>query len=265
MGFFWKGDEALSEEFKKWISQRILGAKLTVPEISSLEPLGRVFDFIYGRRYFSLTTFLRVAAISIVALIVVVLATVRIYVTSRTDLSNVKISYPTNLVITLQLLLLFINIFCDYLSITKARLLINRITRLKIRVHVILFVVSDLIVTCCILVLNGMLYTVTTLVMGIDLSKGFADSPTAGSFFLLFGVPLYAFILTTFMTLLLTVLYSLALLCLRVVGVIKKFAGLIQWMLPVQTLPVRSIGMVAGALLFCFLELFHAFAGLPKG
>jgi hypothetical protein len=68
--FFWKGDEALSEEFPKWLSQKILGVNLTVPNISSLEPLSRVFDFIYGRRYFALTTFLRVAAISIVALIV---------------------------------------------------------------------------------------------------------------------------------------------------------------------------------------------------
>jgi hypothetical protein len=55
--------------------------------------------------------------------------------------------------------------------------------------------------------------------------------------------------------------YSLALMWLRVLAVIKKAAGLIQWMLPVQTLPVQSIGMVAGALLFCFLEIFHAFAG----
>ena len=70
MGFFWKGDEALSDDFKKWLSQKIMGVKLTVPNIAGIEPLGRIFDFIYGRRYFALTTFLRVAAISIVALIV---------------------------------------------------------------------------------------------------------------------------------------------------------------------------------------------------
>jgi hypothetical protein len=32
MGFFWKGDEALSEDFRKWLSQKILGLKLTVPD-----------------------------------------------------------------------------------------------------------------------------------------------------------------------------------------------------------------------------------------
>jgi hypothetical protein len=25
MGFFWKGDEALSDDFKKWLSQKIMG------------------------------------------------------------------------------------------------------------------------------------------------------------------------------------------------------------------------------------------------
>src|SRR5262245_40235804 len=70
IGFFWKGDEALSDDFKKWLSQKMLGVKLTVPNIAGIEPLGRIFDFIYGRRYFALTTFLRVAAVSLVALVV---------------------------------------------------------------------------------------------------------------------------------------------------------------------------------------------------
>jgi hypothetical protein len=65
MAFFWKGDEALSDDFKKWLSQKVMGIQLTVPDMASIEPLGRIFDSIYGRRYFTPTTFLRVAAVSL--------------------------------------------------------------------------------------------------------------------------------------------------------------------------------------------------------
>jgi hypothetical protein len=70
-----------------------------------------------------------------------------------------------------------------------------------------------------------------------------------------------AFGLTTFMTLLLTLLYLASLMSLKLFGLIAKATRLAQWMLPVRTLPVRSIGIVAGALLFFFLEIFHAFSG----
>jgi hypothetical protein len=48
IAFFWKGDDALSQNFKQWLTEKILQVKLTVPEISSIEPLGKVFDLIFG-------------------------------------------------------------------------------------------------------------------------------------------------------------------------------------------------------------------------
>jgi hypothetical protein len=64
MVFFWKGDDALSGEFKQWLSQKILGVKLTVPDISSIEPFGRVLNIIYWDKYFSFTAFIRIIAIA---------------------------------------------------------------------------------------------------------------------------------------------------------------------------------------------------------
>ena len=69
IAFFWKGDDALSSEFKQWLSQKIAGAKLTVLDISSIEPLGQVFSLIFGNKYFGPMTLLRVSAISIAAFI----------------------------------------------------------------------------------------------------------------------------------------------------------------------------------------------------
>jgi len=259
MAFFWKGDEALSDDFKKWLSQKIMGVKLTVPNIAGIEPLGRVFDFIYGRRYFAFTTFLRVAAVSLVALFVTSLVVAGGVAQGIAAFRAMPMDVDGPMVIKL----LGTNIVFDYVSITKSRLLINGITRLKVRGRDALFVVSDLIVTYFILwlyvvffygVFVGYFPTYYVEYKYIPLQLA-----TTAPYSILF--PIVAFTLTTFMTLLLTVLYSLALMSLRVFGALAKATRLIQWMLPVQELPVRSIGIVAGALLFCFLEVLYALAG----
>jgi hypothetical protein len=238
MGFFWKGDEALSGDFKQWLSQKIMGVKLTVPNIAGIEPLGRIFDFIYGRQYFALTTFARVSAISFVAIVVANL------IFARGAVSQIAWNLAhTNASVLAQLLI--INILFDYVSITKSRLLIKGITRLNIRGRDVLFVVSDLIISCLIVAV----YTIIS--MMYDTFDEQMERLWPYNF---------AFMLTSFLTLLLTILYSLSLLSLSVFGAIAKATRLLQWMLPVRELPVRSIGIVAGVLLFCFLEIFHALA-----
>src|SRR5262245_23460750 len=141
MAFFWKGDEALSDDFKKWLSQKIMGVKVTVPNIAGIEPLGRIFDFIYGRRYFALTTFLRVSAISLAAIVVASL----IFTGGSV---NQVVWNLTHSHVDLLIHKLCANIVFDYLSITKSRLLIKGITRLNIRGRDVVFVVGDLIATC---------------------------------------------------------------------------------------------------------------------
>lgn len=255
MGFFWKGDEALSEDFKKWLSQKILGMKLTVPNISSLEPLAKVFDFIYGRRYFALTTALRVTAISVVALIVTSLVVAG-------GIANAIAAFQRTVREDLPFVVNFLlaNILFDYVSVTKSRVLIMSITKLTSKGREALFFVSDLLITCFIVWLYAM--TFYRILAQTSLPPKYIYIPmelqTAPPSILF---PMISFSMTTFMTLLLTILYSFALMSLRILAVIKKAAGIVQWMLPVQTVPIRSIGMVGGALLFCLLEIFHAFAG----
>jgi len=78
-----------------------------------------------------------------------------------------------------------------------------------------------------------------------------------------------AFFLTTFMTLLLTTVYSVSLMLLIFFNFLGTTAymrwlvpenvlSIIRWILPIKTLPVRSIGIVAGAFLFLFLAVLHS-------
>jgi hypothetical protein len=78
-----------------------------------------------------------------------------------------------------------------------------------------------------------------------------------------------AFFFSTFLTLLLTTVYSVSLVLLIFFNFLgtrtymrwlvpENLLSIIRWMLPVETLPVRSIGIVAGAFLFLFLAVFHA-------
>ena len=261
MGFFWKGDEALSEDFRKWLSQKILGLKLTVPDIASIEPLGKVFDFIYGPRYFALTTFARVAAVSIIALLVSFLLSLSLSVWTIKDAVDAleNMQSPDKVLLTFSIVG---NIFFDYVSVTKSRLLIEWLKRYSY--SAIKFLICDLVLT--LLVLNPVTYAIGyfgAMLMIPEPSSYTSSYPERIFTNVLnaYHVAGGAFTLTVYMSLLLTLLYLASLILLKLYGLIAKATTLAQWMLPVQTLLVRSIGIVAGALLFCFLEALHAFVG----
>lgn len=252
IGFFWKGDDALSQEFKQWLTQKILQVKLTVPDISSIEPLGKVFDFIFGRRYFALTTFLRTAGISIIAFAITLFS---IAGDPISFLLGVAKEEPITSIVALA-----INVVFDYISVTKSRILIATISKLHRKYAVIIFIFVDLILTTIIIFgyfdlihsqlefdLNAMVYELWTFPY----------------------LPFVAFVLTTFLTLFLTTMYSVSLMLLMFFNFLGKTAylrwvvpenllSILRWVLPVKTLPVRSIGMVAGALVFVFVAAFRA-------
>jgi len=234
--------------------------KLTVPNRASIAPLGKVFDFIFGRRYFALTTFARVAAISIIALLVSFLVALSLGNWTIKDaveaLEQMEGSDPAFLISSVVS-----NIVFDYLSVTKSRLLIEWIKRYSY--SAIKFVIIDLAVTFFVIVpifvavgwfIEIFLFTPSWIYHLAD------ATPTIVNVANSYQVVGRAFTITTFMSLLLTLLYLTSLASLKFFGLIAKAVPLIQWMLPVNTLPGRSIGIVAGAILFCFLELFFVVA-----
>ena len=72
--FFWKGDDAISPEFKEWLGQKLSGVKISGRR-ADIEHLGRVFDLVYGSRYFTLSSFLRVAIVSTIAAVIAFVVT----------------------------------------------------------------------------------------------------------------------------------------------------------------------------------------------
>jgi hypothetical protein len=173
MGFFWKGDEALSEDFKKWLSQKILGLKLTVPNIASIEPLGKVFDFIYGPRYFALTTFARVAAVSIIALLVTFLVylSLRLWTIkdARDALEGMQAWHRAFIIFVMV-----VNIVFDYLSVTKSRLLIEWLKRYSY--SAIKFVICDLALTICIVLISMVVILCGSMLLPSELESSYSES-----------------------------------------------------------------------------------------
>jgi len=255
IGFFWKGDDALSQDFKQWLSQKILRMKLTVPDISSIEPLGKVFDLVYGPRYFGLITFLRVAAVSTIAL------AVSCFMIGKEPVSSLWVlgkAYPVGFTLAVT-----VNIFFDYISVTKSRFLIVALAKLHKKYAVIIFIFVDLILTTIIFIVYA---TVTRPVMPQTVEELQSVPPIVMQAFTTW---ISAFFFSTFLTLLLTTVYSVSLVLLIFFNFLgtrpymrwlvpENILSIIRWMLPVETLPIRSIGIVAGAFLFLFLAVFHA-------
>jgi hypothetical protein len=213
-----------------------------------------VFDFIFGHRYFALSTFLRVAAISITAL------GVSIFAIEEEPISTLRqiLSEPA-----FYLVFTTLNVLFDYILVTKSRFLIATIAKSHKKYAVIIFIFADIILTIIIAFVYGAI-----IFGGFDLAE---FGPVLDTLILVMaiGTWVWAFALTTFLTVLLTTVYSISLILLMFVNFLGKttymrwlvpenIVSLLRWMLPVETLPVRSIGIVAGAFVFLFVAAVRA-------
>jgi hypothetical protein len=251
IAFFWKGDDALSSEFKQWLGQKISGARLTTPDIATIEPLGQVFSLVYGNALFSLATLLRVFAVSTCAFIVWCIAHGGLGL--RGGLAEISL--------TVLLMLLVINIFFDFLSVTKSRLIIQRFAKKGNGSGAFKVILSDTMLTTVILAIYWITVFVVTEIFAFRSFQSGAFGHVGNYTFgrnayiaeehdLVFYMTQIPFLATMAITLILSVLYSCSLLLLELLGYLGQAANLGRWMLPVQTLPIRSIGIVSGVLAF---------------
>ncbi len=251
--FFWKGDEALSAEFKQWITQRIYGVDLSASRLSGIEPLSRVFDFIYGARYFSLNSFFRVAGVSTIAAIISF--SIPAILNPQGAWENIRNIASTRQSFEILLLFLFVNYSFDYISVTKARLIMHGMIVTRLRYTNILFLIVDGVAT--VLVLNAYAFLFSRVIAffyPVTEHDMFGWMVMFNYFFVV-----YAFYGTTFLIFFLTAMYLLSLWSLIAFGVMPVLS-LVRWILPVRQLPVRSIGVMAGVILFIGLSvggLFH--------
>jgi hypothetical protein len=225
MAFFWKGDEAIGPDMKDWLSKKIAGQHSAQAQVFAIDPLGRVFDAAFGRKPNGLPSFLRVALISTLAFFAAAFAIAIAFHFRSIPWRSGDIAK------TIELIL--INALFDYVSVTKALFIMRRIGRGS--GATVSFLLLDFFGTVLILL---MYYTV---VENLLERSNFGISE-------MFVGP--AFFATTFLTFFLTLLYVVAI---RVLVSGSKLRSWISWALPVKTLPVRSIGIMAGSLLFLAL------------
>jgi hypothetical protein len=245
--FFWKGDEALSDQFKQWLSERIQNLEISTPHITSIASLNRIFDRIYGPRYFGVDTFLRIGAITSLALFSLILF---VSLIDQPTLELFKGFFQPPVVAAVTIL---INLVFDIASVTKARMIINYIDSKKLPYPEILVLLIDVPATG--LLLWAYFYVFLYSLTSVDPSQS-ALGPI-----LQVLIGLYAFMTTTFLTTILIVIFCVSISFLRGASYIGSFRIVrwlvpnniilfLRWILPVQTLPVRSIGVAAGALVF---------------
>jgi len=228
MSFFWKGDDAIGPGLKNWLTRKITGQNSSdETEVSTIDPLRHVFDVVYGTRPNGLPSFLRVTLISTLAFLVFLLWLLDF------EYWGLELTlYATWIVVLIP-----INALFDYVSVTKALFIMRRIGNVG-GGKTLMFLVLDFLCTFLII----MVYAIVVESMGISMLRGMH-----------WGIP---FLATTFLTFLLTLLYVLAV---RVLSGLKLRSG-ISWALPVETLPVRSIGIMAGFLVFLISLVLRVFS-----
>jgi hypothetical protein len=252
IAFFWKGDEAISTEFKRWLGERISGIKLSAGRVG-IEPLGRVFDLIYGRPYFSLNTILRVTGVSTVAAVI----SFTVFVLLGQDAENhIRDIFGSQNGIAAFLVLLTLNGAFDYISVTKARIIMDKVVQSDLRYKSVVFLLADAIVT--IGILEAYRY------VAHDLLVYFFPWKIRGMTAIFSLLPLrylfliYAFISTTFLMFFLTAMYLMSVWSLIAICAIPALS-FILWVLPVRDLPIRSIGLMSGIIMFIGVGLFGLF------
>lgn len=247
LALFWKGDDAISEEFRKDISNRLLG--ITAPTQTSVNwatIIVKVFDrlFKFGR----IPSFSRSSFATFLAILVLIPL---ISNTPWHDFFGVMLKMGSELGFTpmIDLLPIFVvNFVADYISLIESRIVLTLLERRPNNVMIILLLIADLLLTAAIWVicfaitvlLRWETYTMEfTLIVIRNTIMGGLQNPF-----------IFAFFFTTFLTSFWIWLYLMALAVFRLSLVSTSAISFLKWALPIEEKPIRSIGQVAFLIIF---------------
>jgi hypothetical protein len=259
IAFFWKGDDALSPEFRQWLGEKLCAARpasgfsqqaeLTSSGVdrrrSALDALLAVFDLVFGFGGTWLPSFFRVGVISTIAAFVVVLGW-----PSNWDSLTLTLTFLFGGNFAAVIVLVIVNMIFGYISVAKSMFILRRVRNAKYGTA--LFFVFDLVATLVVLVAYAIVFESRDVLFPASDSIGIYGTIGLGAAF--FG--------TTFLTFLLALAYVVAAFLLNllatershpvgVAGAPLKAWSTVTWILPVKTLPIRSTGIMAGAVVFC--------------
>lgn len=251
MTFFWKGDEALSVDFKDWMARKLRGRDSKAQNISYIDPVGSVFAKMYKVNPRGLPSISRVFLISIASFVVIIVPFL-MFVGNDVDFTTWKflfklVIYDNFIIIVISLLQ---NIMFDYVSVAKAIALISALTKSNIKYKTAIYIIADFSITMSIVLAYYFtsFYTLelySALIKKLGLSTDFIILPTV------YYMAVLAYIITTLNSVFLTAIFAAS-------ARISKVWHYALWILPVNSLPIRSIGIIAGILTFFGGIILHA-------
>lgn len=261
LALFWKGDDAISEQARKAMSnwlQRLEGPNM---QLSWPESFIAVFDHIFGEKHLSWRCFRMSCVASFIAILIIsatdqiVILPARGYVISIYD-----VSMNTALLVVLGGAF---NFLPDYLSLLETRLILDRVRLATSRLVVVLWLVIDAVATPLIfLVVAGVpiyFFQAYMTDWSLDPIAFWSDVPRLVGRMVQFYTVLSVYFYTTFFTSFWIWIYVAARALVRGTAVSGRALQFLQWALPIRSKPVRSIGEVAamgccvGYWIFAFL------------
>jgi len=264
LAMFWKGDEAISDEFReaisKWLKKTItIRTRELWPSIVHAQ-----FERIYGKKHFTFQCFIGSVKISLIAFAVISLS---VYITY----SYITINY----LLASFVLSIYYNIFIDYFSLIKTRYLLNFIIHSKKSMYKIVTLIFDVIFT--VVIFNVGSFIVVYVLFIIDpnfLAHRYVfdglnvDYKAMSNWFYLltddqefinsdYGAAATNMMLINIIPFFTTFVNSIWI-ALSILGsALLRLAPGVFYILKIDTNPVRSIGLSAGFFVFCLYSILE--------
>lgn len=252
LALFWRADDALSAEVKEDISLRLLCFEPKSISGHSLSAISNTLDAAFGKRYFSIRSFFVSAIASMVFSTLILL-----FVSVQNNYTNLYLDKWKIEVTVFLISFIFINnIIIDYISVNQTRFFIRRSisSDRKSRFLVFDFIATGLTIITIFVVVWNSINLFFAGEIDIDKSLNFFtslldDSPSAANkdfFFLnvdngdIFPLVL---ILTTYLTSIWIWLYFVGFYGVRIANKSDKIVRVLQYVLPISSKPMRSIGL----------------------
>lgn len=283
---FWKGDEALSTQFKLDLSQWLQSLRATGNEKYWIDIVVYQFSRIFGENHFSKKCIFSSAVLSFAFSSVIATS---ILIENRVDFSIfsffieestiIEIISGFSVVIFIIFSFLFVNVISDYLSLCETRFILYYLKNYKFN-YLIFFVIDVILSTLIVLNIFYIFLFLIHKITGISIDDEYRNyfyffaqvyedifnKKTDGTTW--FGIEMSgagAVVLISVATTFLTSVWILAagLGCLIIRSASKLNSGLrvMRYALPIDTHPVRSVGITLSAILLIPIVLKAAFLG----
>jgi len=252
LGLFWKADEAFSEEFKKVVSNRLKRMDFERATAGWPGAFTRLFDRLFGKRHLSWHCFLRSCIASSISVLLLTLITL----TFNQELFVMVMEFK-ELFIFFPLGAFVFNFLPDYVSLIETRYVLKWMSTHSSNWTLGALLLFDVFATFLIFWAFGLVGSS----IFISASEGGLYILNVSEFLELvhFAIwpggdvdgSMYAvFFYSTFITSIWAWLYASSEAAVRLAMRFRNGVRILQWALPIETKPFRSIGEVA-ALFVC--------------